>query len=59
MIKRLRGQSRRRDERYIDITVAPAEPRMSQTTDEIGAKQLGPKRLLPMPDETTSEFDRR
>jgi hypothetical protein len=58
-IARLRGQSCCRDERYVDITIAAAEPRMGQATDEISAKQIGPKRLLPMLDETAGEIDCR
>ena len=32
---------------------------MGQAADEIRAKQLGPQRLLPMPDETAGKIDRR
>jgi len=58
-LERQRGQARCGDERHIDIAVTPAETGMGQAADEIGAKQLVPKRLLPMPDETVREIDRR
>ena len=32
---------------------------MRQAADEIRAKQFGPKRLLPKPDETVCKIDRR
>jgi hypothetical protein len=53
------GQSRRRDERDIEVAIPPTEPGMSHATDEVRAEQLGPECLLPARDKTAGKIYRR
>jgi hypothetical protein len=59
VIERLRSETGRRDQRYVYIAVATAETGMGQAADQIPAKELGPERLLPSPDELACKVDGR
>src|SRR4029077_12838683 len=53
------GQSRRRDERDIEVAIAPVEAGMGRAADDVSAEQLSPECLLPVRDKTAGKIYRR